>query len=146
MIWRVWDCGDEICGTLFFIFPARRECKKIDSFVGSKQNFVEYLKKKYGGTGKQLSSCMKFCRIVLVRRRFRGLVSVGKVQFKVLDGGNERMVQDIIDELGKVGKVVDVKESNIGLFHATVIEVETDVSEEECLAIINDVLNRKYSE
>lgn len=69
-----------------------------------------------------------------------------KVQFKVLDGGNERMVQDIIDELGKVGKVVDVKESNIGLFHATVIEVETDVSEEECLAIINDVLNRKYSE
>lgn len=54
MIWRVWDCGDEICGTLFFIFPARRECKKIDSFVGNKQNFVEYLKKKYGGTGKTI--------------------------------------------------------------------------------------------
>ena len=73
-----------------------------------------------------------------------------KVSFKIMDGGNKQMVQDIVDELNKIGKVTKVEDSSMGygmfVFGATVIEFETDVEEEEYMKVIEEVMNRKYSE
>ena len=69
---------------------------------------------------------------------------------EIMDGGNGQMINDVIEKLNEIGNVVSVKRGSrsygIFEFKTSIIQFETDVSEEEWMRAVEEVLNRKYSE